>query len=224
METLINLYTNEMEYIDSNGNEWIWIEVPKTSEIYKTSGINIKNFTQEECEKIYYDLKIYASSNDTYQDTWYNGCGIVSSEKYNSLKNSMIKSIYINGGFYIGKYEVGSTTFRTSPDDALTKPVIQRNMYPYNYVTCAQAQELAEKLSVGGRDASLMFGIQWDLICKYLENTATNPGDSTSNISDAIRVNSIDFGNYGNANFLINSSNAKYSIYDKSIHTLRYLE
>ena len=31
-----------------------------------------------------------------------------------SHKNAMLKSVYENGGFYIGKYEVGTETLRTT--------------------------------------------------------------------------------------------------------------
>ena len=46
--------------IDANGNEWVWIEVPKTVEVYTTAGINITNFTEEDYTKIYEDLASYA--------------------------------------------------------------------------------------------------------------------------------------------------------------------
>ena len=93
--------------IDKNGNEWVFIEVPKTQEVYSTSGLKISEFSEEECEKIYNDLKNYTKdySDDVYSDIFYDDCGIDSDVKYEDLKNEILKSIYINGGFFIGRYE-----------------------------------------------------------------------------------------------------------------------
>ena len=57
-------------------------------------------------------------------------------------------------------------------------PVIKQNAYPYNYVTCSQAQTLASNMEHGDRTTSLMFGVQWDLTLKYLEKK----GVSTSRL------------------------------------------
>ena len=37
---------------DGYGNEYVWVEVPKTGTIYKTAGLGIINFTDEEYSKI----------------------------------------------------------------------------------------------------------------------------------------------------------------------------
>ena len=54
-----------------------------------------------------------------------------------------------------------------------------------------------------------MFGIQWDLVCKFIETKATNPGTSASNIKEALKTNSVDWGNYYDATFEI--QRGKYS-------------
>ena len=41
----------------------------------------------------------------------------------------MLGSIYKNQGFYIGRYETGTTTARTSLEDSLATPVIKKNVY-----------------------------------------------------------------------------------------------
>ena len=33
---------------DGYGNEYVWVEVPKTTEVYPTAGLNIINFTDDE--------------------------------------------------------------------------------------------------------------------------------------------------------------------------------
>ena len=52
---------------DSSGNEYVWIEVPKLASVYPTAGISIKDFTDEEYQKIENDLHTYASTY-TQQD------------------------------------------------------------------------------------------------------------------------------------------------------------
>ena len=73
--------------------------------------------------------------------------------QYYELKNKMLKSVYQNGGFYVGKYETGienAPKTSGSSDTAPTeKPVIIQNAYPYNFVTCSQAQTLASGMESG---------------------------------------------------------------------------
>ncbi len=142
-------------------------------EVYKKAGLEIKDFTKEECNTIYNDLKLYTEEySSDYTDVYYEGCGITSEEEYIKLKNKMIKSIYENGGFWIGQYEVGSRTWTVKNSNNDTrKPVIQKNAYPYNYITCAEAQNIANLISQSNKTSSLLFGIQWDLILKYIEST-----------------------------------------------------
>lgn len=82
----------------------------------------------------------------------------------------MLKSVFNNGGFYIGRYETGTKTARFSNEDELTTPIIQRDAYPYNYVSCKQAKEKSEELKIGERNSSLLFGIQWDLLMRHFQN------------------------------------------------------
>ena len=44
---------------DGYGNEYVWVEVPKTEEIYQKSGLSIEDFTDEEYDKIEEDLHEY---------------------------------------------------------------------------------------------------------------------------------------------------------------------
>ena len=128
--------------------------------------------------------------------------GFVSAEEYNNHKNTMLKSVYENGGFYIGKYEVGTKTLRTSSSTNLTTPVIKEGAYPYNWVNNKQAQEKSKELATGGRTSSLMFGIQWDLVLKHIENKQGKTQAELKNDSTA-------WGNYYNATFEI--TKGKYS-------------
>ena len=121
----------------------------------------------------------------------------------------MLKSVYQNGGFYIGKYETGTETARTSGNASTAPteiPVIKQNAYPYNYVTCSQAQTLATtKMESGDRTTSLLFGVQWDLVMKYLEKKGTSQAE--------LKEDSTSWGNYYNNAWNITNENLKYAEY-----------
>ncbi len=188
---------------DGYGNEYVWVEVPKTTEVYPTAGVSVTNFNDEEYKKIENDLHTYtsdyrkeASYDDTYaSDTtlgWFEN-----TSAYNTAKQKMLKSVYQNGGFWVGRYEAGIEENRTASGIATTIPLSKENLYPYTYVTRTQAKVLAEKVESGSYTSSLMFGVQWDLMLKYIETkNATTP--------DKLKINSISIGNYYNSSFELN--------------------
>ena len=115
----------------------------------------------------------------------------------------MISSIYENGGFWIGRYEVGiEENFRNYGNEEYqnhpieNQPVIKKDVYPYTWVTCSQAQEISTRFSINNMKTSLLFGLQWDLICKYLEKKS----DLTF---DDIKSDSKNWGNYTNSQLLL---------------------
>ena len=159
---------------DSKNNEWVWIEVPKTTVFtsaqssidYNNIKANLISYATD-----YREGKVGQGCNWT--DEWYNGCGIADSGTYTTTYQKMLSSVYTNGGFWIGRYEAGvsDTTPRTEEGEITgLEAKSQADMYPFNYVTCSQAQTLASAMSTdSNKTSSLMFGIQWDLVCKYLE-------------------------------------------------------
>ena len=203
--SLSNGYTIQ----DSTGNQYVWVEVPKTSEVYPTAGLNITGFSNDEYAKIETDLHTYTNDyrdGTSYKDEYYSDAvtGLTSAQ-YIELKQKMLKSVYQNGGFYVGKYETG---IEDSPKKSYTSeltqtPVIKQNAYPYNYVTCSQAQTLANSMESGSHTSSLMFGVQWDLVLKYLETKGTAQAD--------LKTDSTNWGNYKNNLWEITNANLKYS-------------
>ena len=116
----------------------------------------------------------------------------------------MLKSVYQNGGFYVGKYETGiEDSPRTSSTAPTETPVIKSNAYPYNWITCSQAQTLASNMEHGDRTTSLLFGVQWDLTLKYLETKGTSQAD--------LKTNSTSWGNYEDNAWNITNENLKYA-------------
>ena len=204
--SLANGYTIQ----DSTGNQYVWVEVPKTSEVYPTAGLNITGFSNDEYAKIETDLHTYTKDyrKSGWEDEYYSdeATGLTSGE-YIALKQKMLKSVYQNGGFYIGKYETGiEDAPRTSgsPSIAPTEiPIIKQNAYPYNYVTCSQAQTLANSMESGNYTSSLMFGVQWDLVLKYLETKGTAQAE--------LKKDSTNWGNYNNNLWNITNTDSKYA-------------
>ena len=194
---------------DKTGNQYVWIEVPQTTEVYKTAGLSITNFTEEEYTAIETDLHTYTTDyrdGTSYKDEYYSGVGLTS-DQYANLKKAMLKSVYQNGGFYIGKYETGiENSPRTDGSESVSPtetPVIKQNVYPYNWVTCSQAQTLSNNMESGNHTSSLMFGIQWDLILKYLETKGISQSD--------LKTDSTSWGNYHNNAWNIANENLKYA-------------
>ncbi len=231
------------DFTDKNGNEWIWIEVPKN--IYNDTNYNDngnkKPADSEDYGDIEYVMQQYAATyrettnrvTSNGEDEWYDsngktkdeggnvedtkGCGLTYKE-YTELKQKMLKSVYENGGFHIGKYEVGikENNYRkfegtTTVHPIEETPVIQRNKYVYNWVSTSQSQDLAEKLAIGGKQTSLMFGIQWDLVLKYIETKGTNFEDLNQPTQYYLIKDSSSWGNYYNMEFDVTNIEAEYS-------------
>ena len=210
---------------DANGNEYVWVVVPRTTAVYKKTGLGKTTFTDADYTSIETDLKNYTSTYVTtsgYSDVYYpddkNVGWFADATAYNNLKNSMLKSVYENGGFYVGRYEAGidttTGTNRTSNTDKnsdgkytmpSTVPVSRADAYPYTWVTRTQAQNLASKVNAGTKTISLMFGVQWDLVLAFMSKD-TAKITSTSVLTE----NSTTIGNYYNSTFQL-SQTGKYA-------------
>ena len=99
---------------DGSGNQYVWVEVPMNETVYPTAGLEVTNFTDQEYTAIENDLHTYTSTyrNGTgYTDTYYpdtdNTGWFANETEYNTAKQKMLKSVYQNGGFYVGRYETG---------------------------------------------------------------------------------------------------------------------
>ncbi len=213
--------SNGLVIEDGAGNQYVWIEVPKTTTVYPTAGLNITEFTEEEYTKIEEDLHTYTDyyrngtiNTDTYYPDTDNTGWFASAGEYNTLKQKMLKSVYQNGGFWIGRYEAGiAQTDGNGPRDygkdydtlhpTEQIPVIRANAYPYTWVRRAQAQTLASNMYSGNYTSSLMFGVQWDLVMKFLQTKDVPQSD--------LRDDSTEWGNYYNNTYNLDQENAKQS-------------
>lgn len=226
---------------DSNGNQFVWVEVPKS--LYNDDSYN-SNKTKKPSSSVDYDNIEYClhqytmtfrkgsgTAETSYNDTWVEDASNgdwMSSAEYTEKKHKMLKSIYENGGFYVGRYETGIDTekeesryFDISDGTAYTTlhtttqtPVIKENEYPYIWVRRTQAQKLAESFNYndGTKEytGSLMFGVQWDLVLAFMRNHDVGATDST------IITDSTTIGNYYNSVFKLNE-NGKYTIFSNKV-------
>lgn len=207
--------SNGLVIEDASGNQYVWVEVPMTEEVYKTTKLNVTEFNEEVYGKIEEDLHKYVirfRKNRKGEETNYideyseesieNWFG--SKNEYNNQKYKMLRGIYENGGFWISRYEAGTDKYRTSQKALFVTPKSQKDLYPYIYVDKAQAKHLAEQIKYDEHVGSIMLGVQWDLILAFLSDKANLTYNELCN-------NSVSIGNYYDATFTINRG--KYETY-----------
>ena len=205
---------------DSKGNEWVWVEVPKKTVF--TTATKVDDYENIENDLFEY-AKDYRAGKAV--DKWYgvdgnnfvtadteglsdaqkllnNGCGLTYYE-YDNIYKKMLSSVYENGGFWISRYEIGDSTstesnLRRTKDSGTSGVAVSKvNQIPYTWVTCSEAQNLASKMiSDSNKVSSLLFGIQWDLTCKFLEVKS----DLTK---EDIKSDSTSWGNYKNNSLIL---------------------
>ena len=109
--------------------------------------------------------------------------------------------------------KLATVTTQSDNTNTLPKAISQKDAIPYNWVTCSEAQSLAKEMTPNSNyTSSLMFGIQWDLVCKYLE---AKDGLTESDINQ----DSSSWGNYSNAK-IENITSGKYAIVDTNTPNL----
>ena len=180
--------SNGLEIEDKDGSQYVWIEVPKTSTVYPTAGTNITNFDSAAYTKITADLENYTKA---YKSGGY-------SDADDDAKHVMLKSVYENGGFYIGRFEEGTANAKESTTKGTSAgPVSKINMYPYRSLTLPEAMDLTKKVNAGNRTCTLMYEVQWNLVLAHLHNKG--------NISDTVLTqNSDSIGNTSSVSFTLN--------------------
>ena len=132
----------------------------------------------------------------------------------------LTKSIYKYGGFYIGRYEAGSKTERTSSSSQTAEFVVQQDKYPYNYVKWGTSMSNVSEGAVYlcnnlysptntnyGATSMLCTGASWDSMLDFIKDSSHSVTDGTT------------WGNYGDSEtYTINRG--KYAVYNTSNNTL----
>ena len=131
----------------------------------------------------------------------------------------LTKSIYKYGGFYIGRYEAGSTTERQQGSSQTAEFVVQQDKYPYNYVKWGNSMSsigttgavyLSNSLyntNEYGATSMLCTGACWDSMLDFIKDRDHSVTDSTK------------WGNYKNSE-TFEITRGSYAVYNKINNTL----
>ena len=105
----------------------------------------------------------------------------------------LTKSIYKYGGFYIGRYEAGSTTERTDSSSPKAEFVVQQDKYPYNYIKWGKSMSDVSEGAVYlcnnlysstntnyGATSMLCTGANWDSMLDFIKDSSHSITDSTT--------------------------------------------
>ena len=126
----------------------------------------------------------------------------------------LTKSIYKYGGFYIGRYEAGSKTPRTS-SSGVTEIGIKQDMYPYIYVKWGDSMSsigttgavyLSNSLyntNEYGATSMLCTGACWDSMLDFIKDSEHSVTDSTK------------WGNYSNSE-TFEITRGAYAVYNNN--------
>jgi len=223
-ESIGKTYTNENIEPTVNGlyqAEVTTAEVTTTNtlvvrSLYAKDRFNDYLYTEEYAKFEGYDSLLamtqywgYDSVDDWIaEDNEYIG-GCAETENYTNSVNTY-------GGFYVGRFEAGVTTKRTTGNTSTTVadlitasglPLSQKEKDSYTYVTRSQAKGLADKMYEG--KSHLLTGAAWDRTIDWLVNTNNKTlgqiaGDSTT------------WGNYYNDNFSGTTGIAKTGVFSQT--------
>ena len=195
--TTVN-WTNP-DSVKTQYNQFVWIpvEVNKTTEP-KDTETSIASFYRSEWTDnastggerttglSTYLTEPYSKDSSDYDGTGTGKTGI------SAQITELTKSIYKYGGFYIGRYEAGSETARTSSSSQTAAFVVQQDKYPYNNVQWGKsmgdisegAVYLSNSLYTGktgyGVKSMLCTGAAWDSMLDFIKDSSHNVTSSRS--------------------------------------------
>ena len=189
------------EKIRQNYNQWVWVPVPSPSDMYQTVSGTLGGTTgvavTRESKSITFSKENYTSQVITRNtaigtgevrepglatDSDYDGNlanRLTADERFTSIEtmgqalvddyNEMIDSVIKYGGFYIGRYELtGSTSNPTEKPGISLTDINWYNLY-------ASCKKFTKSNIV---EARMVWGNQWDEICKFLDRRGYNVLDS----------------------------------------------
>ena len=204
-------------------NQFVWIPVEVTASDTETSIAAFRRSVWQDNERVA-DNTQSSTSFPKNTSAWSNyvepNATNDTDDKTGIAKQiaNLTKSIYKYGGFYIGRYEAGSETERTS-SSGVTTLGIKQDMYPYNYVTWGDSMSsigttgavyLSNSLyntNEYGATSMLCTGACWDSMLDFIKDSNHSVTDSTT------------WGNYNNSE-TFEITRGSYAVYDTSNYTL----
>ena len=166
------------------GNQFVWIPVEDDGLFERYDGYSNGS------------LQTYVSEGDA-TEPYANGYENEEAE-YNAMRASVLE----NDGFYVGRYEAGTTATRSSSSDIKDPVVIKQGVNVYNYIGWNGNEDNAMNDEMGGAvelskkfadtngytsvTSTLIYGVQWDAIMNFIDPAyATGSCDSSSFVRDS---------------------------------------
>ena len=168
--------------IELTGNQFVWIPV------------NINEFTRTMWSNNAPTESIGTSYTEPFS-------GIIPEDETgeNAEYGKMRASVLKNGGFYVGRYEAGCGTQRTSSNKITAQTLlVQKDKFVYGYVPWGASMTSVEdasdvkgavKLARGmypkedtnyGAASHLIYGVQWDSVLRFIADGTHNVTSSSS--------------------------------------------
>ena len=150
------------------GNQFVWIPVEDDSLFERYDGY--RNGSKQ----------TYVSSGNA-TEPFASGYSTEESEY-----NAMVSSVLDHNGFYVGRYEAGTTNSSRNEDSGINDAVyVKQNLYAYNYVGWSNSNDMTNEnggavelakgfASVNGYTSvtsTLIYGIQWDAVMNFIDPT-----------------------------------------------------
>ena len=169
-----NTIEDGLVIIDSKGNEFVWVPVENFNEFKRE---HFGTSSQKWWSGTFVTDGL--SGNNMYEPK-------ADGEANNSEVEKMYRSIKYNGGFYVGRYEAGtnSSNARTGTSGIEDSIVIKKGVNVYNYIGWADTDDMADE--TGGAvqksrefaeengyttvESTLIYGVQWDAIMRWMKD------------------------------------------------------
>ena len=162
---------------------------------------------------------------DTCEEPYEEGYANEESE-YNAMRNSVLEY----NGFYVGRYEAGTTGTRYGNSGITDDVVVKQGKNVYNWIGWSDSDDM--KVETGGAvqkskefasannytsvTSTLIYGVQWDAIMQFIDSGYKNE-DGTLYEKNSFVANSTGKGNY-TGSLLPTGSNSEYAV--KNIYDL----
>ena len=191
------------------GNQFVWIPVEDDGAFKTYEGYSFGNLEG-----------VLSSCSEPFSNGYAN-----EQSEYDAMKANVLA----NNGFYVGRYEAGTTNSARSSSSGITDEVlVQQGKYVYNYVGWSNSYDMT--VETGGAvelsknfanqkgytsvTSSLIYGVQWDAIMNFIDPTyATGSCAEDSFVRDSSRK-----GWYNQSVPTTTGSNANYAV--KNIYDL----
>ena len=172
-----NTIAGGLVVIDKNGNEFVWVPVENFEEFER------EHFGTEE-QKWWSGTFVSdgLSANNLYEPT-------SDGFKDSTEVEKMYKSVKDNKGFYVGRYEAGTTA--SSGTGIRGEVVSKKGANAYNYIGFADTDDMTDE--TGGAveiargmynkeegdsvTSTLIYGVQWDAIMRWMQDIPNQTGE-----------------------------------------------